>query len=450
MKKLLLAALIPMSFCANAQQAKKAIEPYHIRNTVPNTTAKSSIAGGRWYNHASVVDFLTGGSLMEFHLFPIWYDSSVLQNYSIGLAPIEYISAAQIIDPIHFVLWNDVNVFDPNLIAITPGSVYKVDSISFYGAYVKNPNRSVNVVDTLILSVSPTNIADSYRYYSTTATYDAWASNYVNSGSPDSILRGYTIDSLDVDKPHRASNVAGRVLWKVPLTDADRQEAIGGVVDVVNFTYPVLVNGVPGVCNIPAGRGVAVTVTFQSGDTIIPNVDTFSEYHHFLLSSGEALGDSTIMPYYFYDYKDRDMSNLMWYSNDSVYHPTVFLDGENGSPFGYEFHDIAAHIVCDDCPALQDLWPGYTTSTIKQTALIYPNPANKSLTISFAQLQDEDVSISIVNTIGQVVCKKEVDKITINQAKKVTLSTSALPEGIYYYTITTNGQPTSGRFTVIH
>ncbi len=454
-KLLLLAALIPMSFLAHAQQANKAIEPYHIRNTGANTAAKSTIAGGRWYNHAFVVnnDILPGQ--MKMHLFPIWYDSSVLQNYTTGLAPIEYISAAQIVDPIHFTLYNDNTVPSnlPNDIAITNVAPYKVDSISFAGAYIKNPDRPANIVDTLIFSVSATStsIVDSYSYYGTTATYHVWAANYVNPNSDDSVLKGYTIDSLNIDIPNRASNVVGRIWWKILLTDADRQAVSGDSVDVVNFTYPVMVNGIPGVCNIPPGYGVAVTVTFKSGDTIVPNVDTFTEYHHLLLSSGEAAGDSTTMPYYRYIFRDRNMSNLMFSSNDSVYQPSVFLDGISNSSFGYEFHNISAHIVCDDCPTVTEICcPGHTSSIAKPTSLVYPNPANESLTISFAQSQNDDVSVSIINAIGQVVTKKEIDKGKVNQTNKMTLSTSDLPEGIYFYIIRTNGTQTSGRFTVLH
>lgn len=451
-KLLLLAALFSMSFSAHAQQAKKAIEPYHIRNTDANTAAKSTIAGGRWYNQAFIVnnDILPGQ--MKMHLFPIWYDSSVLQNYTTGLAPMEYISAAQIVDPIHFTLYNDYTVPSNDYydIAVQSTSLYKVDSISFSGAYIKNPNRSVNVVDTLILSVSPTsaNTPDLYKFYSTTPFYDPWVSNYINSSGPDTILKGFTIDSLNVDTPNRASNIAGRVIWKVLLSDTDRQVVSNDSIDIVEFTYPVMVNGVPGVCSILPGHGVAVTVTFRSGDTIVPNVDTFTKYHHLLLSSGEASGDSTTMPYYHYTYGDRNMSNLMLSSNHSIYHPSVFLDGNSGSTFGYEFHNISAHLVCDDCPTVGIEF--HTPDFISESTVIYPNPANESLTISFAQSQKEDASVSILNAIGQVVTKKEIDKGKINQTNKVTLPTYDLPEGIYFYIIWTNGQQTGGRFTVLH
>ena len=462
MKKLLLLAVtIITGFGANAQQAgalnisggaNSAVDQYQIRNDDFRPSAKSTIAGSRWYNHSSVVDFLTGGSLMQFRLFPIWFDSTVKQNFTSGLGTINYISAAQIIDPIHFTLWNDPNVFDPNLIAIEPETSYKVDSISFSGAYITNANRPVTIVDTFIVSVSPssTSTTNLYSYYYTTPALDAWAATYNGNPAPEDTLKGFTIHRTNTDVVNRASNVGGRVMWKVPIDSSVRQQDSAGFVSIVNFTLPVEVNGVPGVCNIPAGYGVAVTVTFKSGDVIIPNTDTFSEYHNFMLLSGEALGTGTPMPYYHYQYRDRNSSNLMFASNDSAYFPTLFIEGNNQPTFRNEFHDIDAHIVCDDCPTVAEYASVKNINNAVYTeAEAYPNPAANEVNITFAINQNTNATVSVTNAIGQVIATQKVNAVS-GQSNKVTFSTADLSAGVYFYTLEAKGQRTTSRFVVAH
>lgn len=454
MKKLfLLAATALLGFGADAQYASPLnigggsnieTNPYHIRNTDYRPHAKSSIAGGRWYNHSSVVDFLTGGAIMDFSIWPVWYDSLVKQSFLNGFLPINYISAAQIIDPIHFTLWNDPNVFDPNVIAIKPESIYKVDSVAFAGAYIKNPNRPQNVVDTLIFSVAPV----PYSYYWAALPDDPWITSYV--GAADTV-KGFSVTQGNVDIPNRASSYPGTVLWKVPLTDADREEDSLGFVTLKNYTFPVEVGGVPGSVNIPAGRGVAVTVTFKTGDIVVPNTDTFNEYHHLFLLSGEALGANTTMPYYNIQYRDRNSSALMFFDYDQAYFPTVLIEGTNGPDFFREFHDIQAHIVCDNCPTVAEYASVKNVNSVVNTdAMVYPNPANNEVTVSFSLDQNTSAVVSISNAVGQVIATQEVGNVIANQANKVSFPTSGLAAGIYFYTVEAKGQRTTNRFVVSH
>ncbi len=455
MKKLLLLATVALaSFSADAQYAgqlniggsKESIDQYTPRNVTGPIAGKSTASGGRWYNHAAAVD-LFNGNTSSFRLWPIWFDSTVRQVFTSGLGAINYISGAQVIDPIYFTLFHDPNVFDPNGIDITAWTPYKVDSVSFSGAYVKNLNRSVNIVDTLILSVSAssTSTTNQYSYYYTDIAGDAWAGAYV---SGTDTLKGFTIHRNNTDIENRASNVAGRVLWKVPLTDAMRQEDSAGFVDIQSFTFPVMVGNTPGFVDIPAGYGVAMTVTFKSGDVVAqPNVDTFTQYHNFLLFSGEALGAGQVMPYYFYSMADRNSSNLMFGSQDSAYYPSVFIEGWNTIAFRQEFHDMGAHIVCDDCPLLsvRDI-----NNSQLETVTLYPNPADNEVNINFTMSTDANASISITNSVGQVVAQQNVRGVKAKQVGTAKFSTTNMASGIYFYTVEANGQRKTERFVVSH
>lgn len=450
MKKLLLLITVGLAgFSANAQYAgplnlggaKEAVQTYIPLNNPGPLAGKSSASGGRWYSHVSMVDLYNGNS-SQWWLWPIWYDSTVRQVFNTGLGTINYISAAQIIDPIYFTMFHDENINDPNGIDITSWTPYKVDSISFSGVCIRNESRPTTIVDTFILSVSPssTSTTNQYSYYYTNVTTDAWAGNYAGTDT----LKGFTIHRNNTDIANRASNVGGRVIWKVPIDDAMRQVPDGsGNVTVQTFNYPV-----PGMCEIPAGYGVAMTVTFKSGDVVpVPNVDTFSEYHNFLMYSCEALGSGQMMPYYYYLMADRNSSNLMFGSQDSAYYPSVFIEGWNTIAFRQEFHDMAAHVVCDDCPLLsvKDL-----NKSILETVTLYPNPADNEVNINFSMSADANATISITNSVGQEVAKQSVKGVKAKQVGTAKFSTANMASGIYFYTVEANGQRKTDRFVVAH
>lgn len=448
MKKLfLLAASALVGFGADAQYAKsvggsanEAVYPYQIKNNF-TPVAKSTAGGSRWYEHYAMVSELTQS--MSNSLVPIWFDSTVKQNFTSGLGTINYSSVLQVIDPIYFTLWDDVNSqnVDANDITIEPWDTYEVDSVFFAGAYVKNLNRSANIVDTLIISVSPTGAGTSnWPYYYTTAGLDAWASAYV-AGSDT--LKGWTI--LDVDSVNRASAVAGGVMWKVPLFDADRQEDSAGFVSIQTWSLPVMVGSTPGTVSIPAGKGVAVTVTFKSGDVWPLNVDTFSEYHNFSLYEGEALGAGQTMPYYTYNYGDRNMSNMMFSTDTGNYYPSVFIEGWNTTNYRQEFHYIGAHVVCNTCFTL-NVNDVNANAAVKVSA--YPNPAADEVNIKFSLNSSADAIVSLTNAVGQTVATQVVKNA--GAESKVTFNTSNLATGVYFYSVEVNGQRNSGRIAVAH
>jgi hypothetical protein len=409
----------------------------------PISEAKSTAGGSRWYSHSYAVNIFNGGT-MEYNLLPLWYDSTVLQinDTTADTIPMRYISAAEMIDPIYYTLFNDPNIYPPGTISIDPSDGYFIDSISFGGVYVKNVNRPNTIVDTLILSVSVYNYEYNWHTAATGDPEDAWVNNYVPTAGDT--LKAFTI--FDVDSVQRASNVPGSIVWKVPLDSAMRLVDTGTLNDVVTYTLPVMVNGVPGQYNIPAGRGVAVTITFKSGDTVMnPGQDMFTDYHHFYLLSGEALGLGQAMPYYYYTMSDRNMSNLMRSNDSTKYYSSVELEGFSTVGYAPEFHSISARATCPTCPVSAE-----KISKSFSAVKVYPNPAESEIIISFSTLKDNKVNLSIVSTVGQVILQKDLGVVKANDKIATVVSTSNLANGVYFYTVEADGQKSTGRFVVTH
>lgn len=385
--------------------------------------------GFAYFDHGRRVNEFNGFT-MQRNLIPLWFDSTVLEPYpNAGIGPIKYLSALQVLDPIYYSLWVDSGI------SIPPTEPYTVDTITFGGVYVKNVNRPNTIVDTLIISVSPHSYEAMIDFNSQADPNDDWVDAYVPM--PGDTIFGFTI--FDVDSINRASNVQGRVIWKIPLDSTMRLVTTGTLDDIDTFVVPV-----PGGCNIPAGHGVAITVTFKSGDVVAnPYTDMFTDYHHFYFVSSEMLGAGQIMPYYYYTQNDKNMSNMMRSGDTSSYYPAVFLEGWSIIAYAPEFHSIGMYTYCPNCPVSVK---NVTTSFANITA--YPNPAGDEVHISFATERDEDVVVTIIDILGQVMSKKDMGAVKANTKANAMFSTKELAGGIYFYTIEANGQKSTGRFVV--
>ena len=116
--------------------------------------------------------------------------------------------------------------------------------MSFFAYYVENIARPVTIVDTLIFSVSASGNGPETPYYEATPSNAPWLANYTCTSCPDSFVKGFTIGTID--EPNRASGVTDRVIWKVPIDTSFRRPDSAGYIFNKEFTYPVMVNGVPG------------------------------------------------------------------------------------------------------------------------------------------------------------------------------------------------------------
>ncbi len=78
---------------------------------------------------------------------------------------------------------------------------------------------------------------------------------------------------------------------------------------------------------------------------------------------------------------------------------------------------------------------------------IYPNPAIDVANISLNLVEDANVTISIVNTLGQTVYNKQLGNV--NGTQNVQINTTDLQEGIYLVNVTVNGNTTTQRISIV-
>ncbi len=80
---------------------------------------------------------------------------------------------------------------------------------------------------------------------------------------------------------------------------------------------------------------------------------------------------------------------------------------------------------------------------------IYPNPANETISINADLLVTSDLEIRVLDITGKLLIEVAEEKnVTGNYSKQ--LSTSSLPEGIYFIKLITNGKSLMKKVTIIH
>lgn len=112
----------------------------------------------------------------------------------------------------------------------------------------------------------------------------------------------------------------------------------------------------------------------------------------------------------------------------------------NATPSGYDVPQCAFHVTWSDTTTTN----GVKTSTLNK-ANVYPNPASSEVAITFSTNQQANVSVAIINTLGQIVKVQELGNVTNGKA---IFNISDLANGVYFYTITANGERNTGRLVI--
>lgn len=76
---------------------------------------------------------------------------------------------------------------------------------------------------------------------------------------------------------------------------------------------------------------------------------------------------------------------------------------------------------------------------------VYPNPANQNITISLENADEENYSVEMYNCIGSLVMKTNIIPGSSNN-----ISTSDLPNGIYFLNVTSGDTRISKKIIIRH
>jgi hypothetical protein len=94
-------------------------------------------------------------------------------------------------------------------------------------------------------------------------------------------------------------------------------------------------------------------------------------------------------------------------------------------------------------------------NSVKEIAAVsigtaFPNPANNTLNIPVSGIRNAEVNVSMSNLLGQVLKTQVLGTVSAGQTKTAIFSTSDLANGIYLYTVESNGERVTNRVVVTH
>jgi hypothetical protein len=153
---------------------------------------------------------------------------------------------------------------------------------------------------------------------------------------------------------------------------------------------------------------------WQSGDSI-PNV----------MGSWGTLGVSNL-----FNKPSGRGGAVAW--TDNNHHFYFFGGAANGFNLYNDLWKYTIDTTCGVCPAPT----GIEENNITNELLVFPNPANSALTISFSSAERQTVELRIYNTLGkQIYFSKE--EITKGKFEK-EINVEMLGGGIYFLQLKTN------------
>ncbi len=421
--------------------------------------SKTTTNGGNnngWISHYHAADTLHGNYMdNNSHVVPIFFDSTVLERFQTGLGTINWSGVADIIDPSHFDVFTTIGIWnDPSMMWVSPTDAYTVDSIDIVAAYVENANRPAGVIDTLLVSIE---VNTNMVAHTASQTNFSWVGNYLPTNQTTMYIPEVKFtDANNVNPGNYANHDAAfssldgttQILFRIPLDATVRSLPQGNnTFTTMEFAFPVGGFDNPTSLSVPAGNAFVCTYTFKSGDTWTPNQDSFDNINSFWPVMGEA--QSPLMPYDYYNYNDQNMSQMLFSFDRSAWYPTITIEGLNPANAPIDaFLESFYHITCATCLTVNDNSAVGKVTKNALTSNAFPNPATTDLSIPFTASTATDLTITLTNTLGQVVMGQTVSNMASGTAH---FDVSGLSAGVYFYSVqTAKGDRSSGRVVVSH
>ncbi len=382
---------------------------------------------------------------------PLWNDTNGFITTNADLVRNNMVSVASVLSPYEVPFNQCVFVGE---MAMGHSDSHILDSIQILGYYGCNPAKS-SVVDTLHLVFL-------YSEYGPITTHNIWAqfidhSHYGKITSPN-----LSYDSL---------NNRGQ-----PKTIAQYQDVLLYSTDSGLFTkiIPLMApdGTTPAPISLAASTLIGVTITFKSGDTaatisgplstpvpgdtLISDVPPYYKYNMFMpyidYYTQTPPGGSLHPPAYpFYSVADQNTGCFKTLPDSAAGWRARYIPHwafQDTLPSYLQYPVINWHIECATCDIRVICFPGITNEVLHGTAInVYPNPATDELDFNYSTPLSSDVSVTLINMLGQVVLTKQQ---TGRSSERIILNTLALPAGMYIYKVQANGEQSTGKVLIEH
>jgi hypothetical protein len=401
-----------------------------VPSKVQHPTSKTR-AASRWYDIVDAIDQDQGASGAVYNndnYNLTWTDSTMIAPFGSSTAPtydgIWIKSLQQVIDPAD--PFFNVPAYN-GLAAIGKQNAYTIDSVELLGVYTRNPAKTT-IVDTLIVAIAKGNGG--------TSDLDIWQFN----GASTISTYGDTVRFASVDLNVSTFLPKGTAVWstKIPLTAANANDTLSNGFNIWRLAPNV---------SVPSGNLAAMTVTFKSGDTWTPFLDTVSlagaatpKFNNFRFVSFEE----TTGAFGSYRKGYYNSSGIMQQDTTGwggTYTPSYAY---TSATYSYEHHWWFWKLNCPACFGV-----GLNDVNLVGEVSAYPNPASDVINVAFTlNNAAKNVSVELSNALGQVVRSIDMGNGQADYGYRANIDVKGLTSGLYIYTIIADGQKTSNKIMV--
>lgn len=319
---------------------------------------------------------------------------------------------------------------------VLPSNAYSVDSVEVNGFYQRNsPNTSV--VDTLYVEVVVS---------ATPSTFQLQFSGQPDN-SDDGIARFNTALYDRATNKMSDSVTSKQVIKKIlnAAAFADSSFFNNDIGYLHNFKLKL-----PTVINAAAGQKIVAFAHFVSGANQ-PLGTSIDSANLWIQLTSEPTGQGTEM----YQKNKETTSGLL--VTRQIRYDTAATISFQGHYFLYPTLGYAAGAEFDypyfgfrvNCPSCSGVGVA-DINNVAKIGKLYPNPANNTVSSSITMKENGNVNVSIINSMGQVIVSKSLGLMAANQTKEASFNTSAIANGVYFFTIEANGTRNTTRFVVAH
>ena len=426
---------------------------------------RTTTGGGRWFSYLEYMTAFYGSANVGGTLTTMWNDSSAEFNYGGTEDQNHVTSVGANMDPT-FPPYYDSTLFSGlnGTIQVTATDDYYVDSVIVFGNYVRP--TAATYIDTLTLSIvygngygmgsAGDNLVD-YYYYQNTA-----AGTFPSSYWPgyDTIKwMGIMYDSL--------GNTAGQASGSTtPVSTTKIQLGINDTFQANDFHAPFHVGATASGVHIPPGDMSGFTCSFHSGGQpgVFPGglgmVNDASnlyfgyyspEFFFHADGSGNPLletyaENAALLPISFGTDIDWEIGYTQFggsWNDGNVYIP--MWEFASAPPNFQQYINYAYHINCPTCTVLG-------VENVNKNKLnnvkVYPSPADNMMSVSCSFVNPTNVTVSVINMMGQTVATQTMNNFSNGSAN---FNTSEFANGFYVVDINAaDGTHTTSKVAVAH
>ena len=394
---------------------------YHYQK---QTGAERSLSS--WVSYAEAKNINLGGSTSVLNSNFLMNDSTVLVEFSDGQGGTTY--GSPWVHSLGAVLdITSVEIKQAYSVDLDKTIAYTLDSMGI--TYVYNRVQGSNVIDTLLVTLYTNATASNLSTY----YFTGMATNF---GSDTVYFKGQDY-SYTTNRP----TGTGAVTLKLPLDWADTSTAY---FNEKTFSTNAL--------SVPAGKLLAVGVTYKPGMPVTLNDTIDKQVNSFVFASYEENGDATYPSYVYCPVTsspacDWNVSSLV--STDVRYNLNPDWNGNYVPSFAYTApYSFENHLFSYKISAATQVGVADVRNNSLSMSQNIPNPAKGVTTINYELAQSEDVVIEVKDITGKQVLAFRNGKQAAGKYS-VDFDVNQLESGVYFYTLKTGNSQITKKMSVI-